>query len=1027
MKKTLLLLLLNISIFHNAFSQNFCNTVTDEPSTCFFGCPTVSGQLGGFSPDTQSINTTCLGSANTQWVKIIAESDIFSMTLSSNNCPFTRRIQVEVFDENFISVSDCNEFRPTQLGRQLRATVIPGESYFVMIKEISGLNCNYEFELQGHQREIFGNTDTIQFEPGSILSSGELYLPPVAGATDYIWEPFDVNISVDSAGNRLTYTYSGVDSAMICVTPVNDCGFGNRVCAFLPYLGCPAGSKTLPGCLVECPNVSIPLSDLSSDAFMGYTLDCQTTPLARAYWFSLIADENEITIEQAQAITNSVKIQIFDRNGIPVSDCKSFGINTNSSITADSLNIGETYSVCVGTYSNSSSNAPIELNIYGSSSQYEPLPKIKFEAGSTFDSGVAYIDSSYVIDSLAWGLFQDIEIISGQGTNRVIYNNPDADAYIFLRGYTDDCGELHLQRTLLPGAVPGGNTPIPPCLPTNGGIAAGDNPPGCSLCGPIYQGSTAGYSPTAPGSGGFPCGTVENNQFISIVADGTGVFSGTVLASSCVNGQGVQLILYDQAFNPVSNCFSSGGTNLPGNVTASGLTPGETYWIMIDGFAGDICDILVTTSGGVNTSPPDPPGPMYITPDTTPLCPGAVVCYSIDPVMGASNYEWIIPGNSILKSGGGTMETEICVEYIAPGGGVVRVTPSNPCFPGIPIIEPVVVLPILPTLKPPEFVCPEDFPIVRDGNVFNDAGSHEVTYLTGLGCDSIVSYIFVPNVQVPYKIDTTICLGSCVQVGDVCYDEATSSQTIQLGPPFQQANGCDSIVILNIQIDSSTNISSDFSIDQNVCINQPINVSFSGTASSSATFDWNFNGATILSGTGGGPYQIAFPDGGAYEISLVVNESGCSSTRTSNTVVVNDRLADPFISCQTTLSSIVFSWNDILGATDYLVNVSTGQTGTLNGTEYEITGLSPNEEVQIEVAAISALGCLGSLASQTCRAQDCPPRNISIVPINKICLNQTAIPVQMTVNPPNLTGTFAWSGAGISPSGLLIRGQPELV
>ncbi|MEZ4948696.1 MAG: hypothetical protein R2784_04810 [Saprospiraceae bacterium] len=40
-------------------------------------------------------------------------------------------------------------------------------------------------------------------------------------------------------------------------------------------------------------------------------------------------------------------------------------------------------------------------------------------------------------------------------------------------------------------------------------------------------------------------------------------------------------------------------------------------------------------------------------------------------------------GNAVLISDNGN---EVCVQYTSAGGGVISVTPSNPCFPGVPSI-----------------------------------------------------------------------------------------------------------------------------------------------------------------------------------------------------------------------------------------------------------------------------------------------------------------------------------------------------
>lgn len=379
-------------------------------------------------------------------------------------------------------------------------------------------------------------------------------------------------------------------------------------------------------------------------------------------------------------------------------------------------------------------------------------------------------------------------------------------------------------------------------MPTTGGIPASNEPPGCSLCGPIYQGSTVGFTADSVDFD-FPCGTVDNSQWITIVVDATGNLQATILASNCSQAQGVELAIYDQNLNIVSNCFSSGGVNFPGNVAASGLMPGTPYYIFIDGFNGDECDILVTTSGGVNTGSPEPPGPFTISPDTSPLCVGVIVCYSIESVANANQYEWIIPGNSEIVSGGGSQDTTVCIGFTAPGGGVVRVTPSNPCFPGIPALTPVVVLPILPTLLPPVFYCPED----------TSGFLRDTCFKTALGCDSCIMSIFVPNVQVPNLIDAYVCAGSCFQVGDSCYSKSPTS-TIRILDA--QQNGCDSLIILSLAesdtvpapIISCNPTSSSIQFTWNDLPNASEYLIFANGDSIGRTFDANFQIDSLIIG-----------------------------------------------------------------------------------------------------------------------------------------------------------------------------------
>ena len=97
------------------------------------------------------------------------------------------------------------------------------------------------------------------------------------------------------------------------------------------------------------------------------------------------------------------------------------------------------------------------------------------------------------------------------------------------------------------------------------------------------------------------CGSIENNswyQFTAIATTETFVFSG-VGGTSC--GSGIQVEIYDVTtdangcctnFTSVSNCFNP-ASQTGGTVTATGLTIGNDYYMMIDGNAGAGCDFTV--------------------------------------------------------------------------------------------------------------------------------------------------------------------------------------------------------------------------------------------------------------------------------------------------------------------------------------------------------------------------------------------------------------------------------------------------
>lgn len=112
------------------------------------------------------------------------------------------------------------------------------------------------------------------------------------------------------------------------------------------------------------------------------------------------------------------------------------------------------------------------------------------------------------------------------------------------------------------------------------------------------------------------CGLVHNNSWYQFVAtSATETFP--IIYVSCI-GDGVQGHVYSishdlngccETFTPVSNCIFNIDQNLNGNpssietLTATGLTVGETYMLMIDGYLGARCDFTIAGWGAQNVLP----------------------------------------------------------------------------------------------------------------------------------------------------------------------------------------------------------------------------------------------------------------------------------------------------------------------------------------------------------------------------------------------------------------------------------------
>jgi hypothetical protein len=82
---------------------------------------------------------------------------------------------------------------------------------------------------------------------------------------------------------------------------------------------------------------------------------------------------------------------------------------------------------------------------------------------------------------------------------------------------------------------------------------------------------------------------------------------------------------------------------------------------------------------------------------------------------------------------------------------------------------------------------------------------------------------------------------------------------------------------------------SNFKMDDSICYCDAVTIQYTGNASETADYNWNFEGADYISGTGQGPYLVKWDNPGEYNISLVVTQDFVSSEMTEKTIKVGSR------------------------------------------------------------------------------------------------------------------------------------------
>ncbi|MCU0347411.1 MAG: hypothetical protein MUC59_10735, partial [Saprospiraceae bacterium] len=202
---------------------------------------------------------------------------------------------------------------------------------------------------------------------------------------------------------------------------------------------------------------------------------------------------------------------------------------------------------------------------------------------------------------------------------------------------TNGC-DVQMQEVFVeacPGNCPQHNQPVAPA------DSCHTAPPFCASYLNGYCSTNGGYTPDLPGNlaSTIPC-TLENNQWLKFNACSTEV-QIELAVSNCLASNGLEFFILQttdcQIFAAQAACFTiaSGGT---GTLEATNLSPGETYYLMVDGLAGDVCDWQVLSTLGISEGAVyqavNTPGQVVtVDPAQEEVCGGATVAFTFEPAI----------------------------------------------------------------------------------------------------------------------------------------------------------------------------------------------------------------------------------------------------------------------------------------------------------------------------------------------------------------------------------------------------------
>ncbi len=237
-------------------------------------------------------------------------------------------------------------------------------------------------------------------------------------------------------------------------------------------------------------------------------------------------------------------------------------------------------------------------------------------------------------------------------------------------------------------------------------------------------------------------------------------------------------------------------------------------------------------------------------------CAGDTANYIIDSIPGATSYVWYVAGGGWT----GASTTTTINATAGTGTGTIVVLAYNSCGEGEATTLSVAPVPLPPTPSIGVYSPPCTGDATAEFTASGTAGFIWSVVGTGWSGSSTLS-----------SLTTTVGTGAALIIctaTNACGSSAPDTLSIYPGTP----------------VDTFTVSTHNTLIDTNITL------TFAGSAPPGSSYTWYFGTGIATPGTGPGPQTIHWTTGGAMNVTLVVDNNGCSSTY-SDVIYVKDPTA----------------------------------------------------------------------------------------------------------------------------------------
>jgi hypothetical protein len=177
---------------------------------------------------------------------------------------------------------------------------------------------------------------------------------------------------------------------------------------------------------------------------------------------------------------------------------------------------------------------------------------------------------------------------------------------------------------------------------------------------------------------GCPANSLDNPDWYAFIPE-TSNLKFSITTGSCLMGGGIQVGIYDNCGTPANFLGGSCPCTLDNLDLAISVIPGNTYYLVVDGCAGDVCEYTVEVVDGSLKDPLNGAPLQELAPIEAPneICEGATFEVSVPAVTGSLYYNWSVNGATVLE----VMSENKLLLAAAQGSGniALEVFASNGC------------------------------------------------------------------------------------------------------------------------------------------------------------------------------------------------------------------------------------------------------------------------------------------------------------------------------------------------------------